>query len=514
MGPKVEFRAVRFNFHKRLLFSPLLLVALFAVPLALGGEMQIIEGDTLAVSPLSVQVESIDPSDHQDSVLLSRSTSAVMPPDGLLSLALGIRKSDPIYLLAGQLERLSVWDFYLRAEAGITPWLNAMVEVPFRSWSGGKDWIPATGSGLGDISWQLTSGRTLGPKRLHGGLSLAGNIPCGGEGLTEDAISAQLTGLLSAVFFENSQFPQLRLHMNLGYRWNRAEETGYGMGAAGLQPWFPRYQSAVAAGGESRNDYLVFSTAIEFRKGTTAAWLEYRQDRFLNNTTLATREMPSTVSAGMRWGVVEGYALSLSYIVNVARDDLTTDWDPAYPDLQYALAISHQFGFGGKDTDADGIIDRHDHCVQAAEDIDGFQDEDGCPDCDNDGDGIADPLDGDPDSPEDIDGFEDEDGIPDWDNDGDGINDEFDECPDEAEDYDGHYDDDGCPDDFLDRDGDGVEDQLDGCPDEPEDMDGFEDEDGCPELDNDLDGIDDVDDKCPDEAENYDGHEDDDGCPD
>ena len=64
---------------------------------------------------------------------------------------------------------------------------------------------------------------------------------------------------------------------------------------------------------------------------------------------------------------------------------------------------------------------------------------------DSDGDGIEDRLDDCPDDPEDMDGFEDDDGCPEPDNDLDGIPDELDECPDEAEDYDGNEDGDGCP---------------------------------------------------------------------
>ncbi len=495
MAPKVEDFAVR-RFNQRLSFFLLLLVLVGASPRAFG-----------------FAVEPVTPSPLQDSVLLNRTTSAVMPSDGLLSVSLGARKADPIYTIEGQLERLSQWDYYLRLEAGLTPWLHTMVEVPYRTWSGGSFWIPETGSGLGDISWQITSGHTLGLKRFHGGISLAGNVPTGGEGLTEDAFSPQLMGLLTARFFENSHYPEMRLHFNIGYRWNNGETEGYGMGTAGLQPWFPRYQSAAAAGGESANDYFTIAAALEFRKGTTSTWVEYRQDRFLSNDTVDNKEMPTTASAGMRWAMLEGFGLNMAYIVNLAKDNLETPWDPAYPDLQYVFAISRQFGFGGHDTDGDGIYDRHDLCVRMPEDMDGFEDEDGCPEFDNDGDGIVDRLDGAPNSPEDFDGFQDEDGIPDWDNDQDGINDINDECPDEAEDYDGHYDDDGCPDDFMDRDGDGVEDQLDGCPDDPEDLDGFEDGDGCPELDNDLDGIEDKDDKCPNKAEDYDGDRDDDGCP-
>ncbi|MEZ4326416.1 MAG: OmpA family protein [Polyangiales bacterium] len=42
------------------------------------------------------------------------------------------------------------------------------------------------------------------------------------------------------------------------------------------------------------------------------------------------------------------------------------------------------------DTDEDGVADALDACVEAPEDLDGFDDEDGCPDPDNDGDGVAD----------------------------------------------------------------------------------------------------------------------------
>ncbi|MGM0578260.1 MAG: OmpA family protein [Myxococcota bacterium] len=131
---------------------------------------------------------------------------------------------------------------------------------------------------------------------------------------------------------------------------------------------------------------------------------------------------------------------------------------------------------------------------------------------DRDGDGIPDGEDECPLWPEDMDGFEDRDGCPDPDNDGDEILDGEDACPNDPEDMDGFEDGDGCPD--PDNDGDGIPDVDDECPNEPEDMDGFEDGDGCPDPDNDGDGIPDVDDECPNEPETVNGYEDDDGCPD
>jgi OOP family OmpA-OmpF porin len=126
---------------------------------------------------------------------------------------------------------------------------------------------------------------------------------------------------------------------------------------------------------------------------------------------------------------------------------------------------------------------------------------------DRDGDGIKDDVDKCPAVAEDKDGFEDADGCPDPDNDRDGVVDGDDKCPAEAEDKDGFEDADGCPD--PDNDKDGVADADDKCPAEAEDKDGFEDADGCPDPDNDKDGVADGDDKCPIEA----GPPDNGGCP-
>ncbi len=197
------------------------------------------------------------------------------------------------------------------------------------------------------------------------------------------------------------------------------------------------------------------------------------------------------------------------------------------------------------DADRDGIEDEKDECAELAEDRDGFQDGDGCPDFDNDDDAVGDDTDRCPAEKEDADGFEDEDGCLDPDDDHDGILDRKDACPREPgpdlADVKLH----GCA--PRDKDMDGVYEPDDQCPKKPEDRDGFEDADGCPDPDNDQDkvldkndacpgepgiqredpklsgcqspdkdgdGLDDADDKCPELAENYDGFEDGDGCPD
>lgn len=140
------------------------------------------------------------------------------------------------------------------------------------------------------------------------------------------------------------------------------------------------------------------------------------------------------------------------------------------------------------DRDKDGILDEVDQCPDEPEDIDGFEDENGCPDPDNDGDTVADVDDDCPMIPGDaLNG-----GCPNPDRDGDGIVNDVDQCPDEAEDLDLFEDENGCPD--KDNDQDTVLDLEDRCPLQP----GPAENSGCPQMDRDQDGINDDIDQCPD----------------
>lgn len=199
------------------------------------------------------------------------------------------------------------------------------------------------------------------------------------------------------------------------------------------------------------------------------------------------------------------------------------------------------------DRDHDGIADDLDECPDLAEDRDGIQDEDGCPEDDADDDGILDTQDAcslvpgvwwnDPRKngcpAPDTDG----DGVPDpvdacpavkgvrsddpkrngcpaeaRDRDGDGIPDDADRCPDQAEDKDGNEDFDGCPD--PDDDGDGIPDAEDACPRQKGEPSTDPTRNGCPNPDRDGDSYDNDVDRCPDQPEVFNGVKDDDGCPD
>ena len=251
------------------------------------------------------------------------------------------------------------------------------------------------------------------------------------------------------------------------------------------------------------------------------------------------RKDPIWITPGIRITTPSGMYLSMAGDFSLSSDKISDRMDWNKKGYKYSTGVMPKYGvqfslgWNGfmmrQDDDKDGIPNSFDKCPKEAEDIDGFEDSDGCPDPDNDKDGVCDPwvaqkglqekyasvcrgIDKCPDIPEDIDGFQDEDGCPDLDNDGDKIPDIQDQCPNAPEDYDGFQDNDGCPD--FDNDHDGVPDSLDKCPNDPEDIDGFQDDDGCPDIDNDHDGIPDIKDKCPNEPETFNGYMDEDGCPD
>jgi OmpA-OmpF porin, OOP family len=111
---------------------------------------------------------------------------------------------------------------------------------------------------------------------------------------------------------------------------------------------------------------------------------------------------------------------------------------------------------------------------------------------DRDNDGIPDSKDECPDVAEDRDGHDDADGCPDIDDDDDGVPDRVDQCPNQK----GTALDHGCP--PADSDGDGIPDRTDACPRIRGERNDVKQCDGCPVTDRDSDGIEDKEDRCPD----------------
>jgi len=338
----------------------------------------------------------------------------------------------------------------------------------------------------------------------------------------------EVLGLATLDFTDIESFVPTRIHINSGYRWNRNETQGYGIfdpqnpDSSGFNP--PGYPAVPAGQSNSYNDNFLFSSAIEFPAPQVTFFVEFYWEQLskldinaINTARQAAGALPVsrntyTLSPGVEFVSSSGSALKLAGDINLNSGDHPSLINP--PDWGLWMMFSYGAEIIPRDSDHDGINDKVDACPNQPEDIDGYEDDDGCPDLDNDGDGIPDTQDKCPDLAEDFDGFQDKDGCPDLDNDQDGIPDVKDKCPNQPEDFDGDRDTDGCPDLVKDSDNDGIPDDVDRCPLQAEDIDGFQDDDGCPDLDNDLDGIPDEVDNCPNAPETFNGYKDDDGCPD
>jgi outer membrane protein OmpA-like peptidoglycan-associated protein len=420
---------------------------------------------------------------------------------------------------------------------GLTDFWDISMALPFYyDWAGFQD---LRDGGLGDL--QIASKFLLPPislkKLFYQAVLVSISIPTGmpDNGLFPRSASYLLDDqswkpaahfissgyitvkpMLALTFDIGAARPKLPLlvHLNVGGMFTEKDEQNLMIGAFGLE----------CAPAEFMTVFMEISGEPRWKNLSSA-----------NNL----RKDPVRLTPGIRITTPSGMYLSFAgdFSLSSTRPEDRLNWKMdryAYSTgMIPKYGIQMMFGWNGfmatLDDDKDGIPNSFDRCKNDPEDLDGFEDSDGCPDPDNDKDGICDPwvsekgkqdvyasqckgVDKCPNVPEDIDGFQDEDGCPDPDNDGDGIPDAKDQCPNVREDFDGFQDIDGCPD--YDNDRDGVPDSVDKCPNDPEDLDGSQDKDGCPDVDNDKDGIVDSKDKCPDAPETFNGYLDEDGCPD
>jgi outer membrane protein OmpA-like peptidoglycan-associated protein len=384
-----------------------------------------------------------------------------------------------------------------------------------------------TRGGLGDTDLLLKLCPPIPTKFLKLGVLGYASFPTGKKEarFTTGKTDFGLKGLATVDLTDARSFIPTKFHLNVGYQFNRNEDEGYGVlyvnnpDSSGFYP--PAYPKSPEGHSTNFNDLFTFGTGIEFIVQKSRLFVEFQWDEYMNadfslaDTStyyLAGSKNVFTITPGVSLISKDGVGATFAADFNLNSDSNPPLVNP--PDWILYFMLS----FGGsvlpQDRDKDGIADDVDKCPDEAEDFDGFEDTDGCPDLDNDKDGIPDATDKCPNLAEDFDGFQDEDGCPDLDNDNDGIPDVRDKCPNEPEDFDGVQDDDGCPDIVQDSDKDGIPDDKDKCPLLMEDFDNFQDADGCPDPDNDLDGIPDSLDKCPNEPETYNGYMDEDGCPD
>lgn len=294
---------------------------------------------------------------------------------------------------------------------------------------------------------------------IHGGLSHSETDYANSE------ISSHVAGIAEYFFTTDSEiFFGLKL------------EAGYShlLGSKGSGPQLQEFESNVLSFGPSVNVNYNFNKTLFPYVGLGIRNLWYKDFTSIDFVP----------EFGVRYLISKYFAINGNIAFNfVAEDNLDAlVRKGSNNDFYSTISVGISYAVDLKvasDIDKDGIINGDDNCPEQAEDFDGFEDSDGCPEFDNDGDGIIDLKDKCPNEPEDFDGFEDADGCPELDNDGDGILDTEDNCPEMKEDFDGFNDSDGCPE--LDNDNDGILDEHDKCPNEHETFNNFEDFDGCPD---------------------------------
>ncbi len=209
--------------------------------------------------------------------------------------------------------------------------------------------------------------------------------------------------------------------------------------------WFdPKDGDGNPASGNSSNLYDKTARAFSFEGGFKILVSDRVGINLSANPYIVSTDYLDDIAAAFENDAYTSILVGLSYSPFIDSDsdgDGVLDSRDSCPDTPSGVEVD-EFGCP-VDSDKDGIPDYLDECLATPKGT--KVDERGCP-LDSDADGIPDVKDLCPTEAEDFDGFEDEDGCPDLDNDGDGILDVNDLCPNEAEDFNGSEDEDGCPD--------------------------------------------------------------------
>ena len=335
---------------------------------------------------------------------------------GLMALRLGDEKIDD--LLTHRL------DLHLMASYALTDWLELGADLPLTLWQANgfarleeETGFPAdepAAWGLGDVRF-LAKARIL-EEGLHGfGLAALAEIrlPTGDD---QSFLGERGVTIAPGLVAERS-FGPVRLALGGGYRYRSDAgrylnlHVGDELGASLAGAW--ALPSSFLGGGH---------TALAELNASTPSRAPFNgPDSDAMKTGLeALLGLKSDLGGG--FASVVGVGTGLSGESGYGREGVR-----AFAGVRWQRVVH--------DRDGDGIEDHEDECPDVAEDRDGFEDGDGCPDPDNDRDGIPDVDDMCPDKP----GPREYQGCPD--DDQDEIPNHEDACPDEY----GPAKYDGCP---------------------------------------------------------------------
>jgi hypothetical protein len=241
--------------------------------------------------------------------------------------------------------------------------------LPVHVWMEGTDprgYIPAAdGAGLGDL---MLGGRVrlLGSPGAHGTLSaeLLLNAPTAELASSKQTYSGDAVGSYEPALTGELRFGRVDLRLRAGARFRK--ETQIGDLSLGQQLVY-------GVGGRVRVvDGL--HAQVELYGGT-----------YLGGG-LAPELSPLELLFGAKWQLADwnmGAAVGPGLVRGYGAADVR-----ALAAFAYAPVAKQQARRG--DRDGDGVPDASDRCVDQAEDLDGFEDHDGCPDLDDDRDGVPD----------------------------------------------------------------------------------------------------------------------------
>ncbi|PKN54738.1 MAG: cell envelope biogenesis protein OmpA [Deltaproteobacteria bacterium HGW-Deltaproteobacteria-14] len=350
-------------------------------------------------------------------------------------------------------------DIDVLAALAVSPWFElgvALPVVPSTALGDGAallpafDDVPDHSTAVGDLRLSAKL-RLPDPTRgLALALDLTVALPTGGSFAGHDGPTVTPTAVIDAYVS-----PVLRLVGNVGVA----------------------FRARRSLGPLVLDDALLAALGVELTPASVAAEHAVRGEvaGFVGLTDPGAEERGVEVRAGYAWRGVSGLELGLGFGLGIGTGVGVPQWR-AFGSVRYrpgrcATGPEDDDGWeddddcADLDNDGDGLDDDADLCPNEPENRNGFEDGDGCPDHkpafpafgdggrvalvapgDADHDGLDDDIDACPEEAEDRDGFEDGDGCPEPDNDQDGVLDGDDACPRSAEVVNGFEDEDGCPD--------------------------------------------------------------------